>query len=61
MVKKITQLLMVVTMTSITSCASIPSDKLAHYKEITKNIDVTNQKEVVLAQHLYNEMRKNNQ
>jgi|TARA_R100000655_G_C2914106_1_gene181083 hypothetical protein len=48
-------------MTSITSCASIPSDKLAHYKEITKNIDVTNQKEVVLAQHLYNEMRKNNQ
>lgn len=48
-------------MTSITSCASIPPNKLAHYKEITKNIDVTNQKEIVLAQHLYNEMRKNNE
>ena len=59
MVKKIIQLLIVVITTNIISCASIPSKKLAQYKKITKNIDVTNQNEVVLAQHLYNEMLKN--
>tara|TARA_R100001129_G_scaffold183363_1_gene165664 strand:+ start:1391 stop:1573 length:183 start_codon:yes stop_codon:yes gene_type:complete len=59
MVKKIIQLLIVVITINIISCATIPSEKLAQYKKITKNIDVANQNEVLLAQHLYNEMLKN--
>jgi len=39
------------------SCAS-QNTMMTEYRELTKDVDCKNPKEVVLAQHLYNKMRE---
>jgi hypothetical protein len=59
MIKILKNVLVIAMMINLTNCASTKSDLLAEFKEKTKNIDITDKKQVVLAQHLYNEMKKN--
>jgi hypothetical protein len=42
-----------------TSCAVSRQEKLVEYKKMTEHINIKNQTEVVLAQHLYNKFVNN--
>ena len=48
---------MVIILTSLSSCAASKNSTMVKFKEIIKDVDVKTENEIILAQHLYNEIR----
>jgi hypothetical protein len=50
-------MIIIALVVTLGSCAS-QNTMMTEYRELTKDVDCKNPKEVVLAQHLYNKMRE---
>ena len=57
MKKILNNVLVVIILTSLSSCAAIKNSTMVKFKEIIKDVDVKTENEIILAQHLYNEIR----
>ena len=47
---------LIILVAAMSSCASVRTERIAEFKEITKDVCLDNPNEVRLAQHLYKEM-----
>ena len=50
------RIVIIILVAAMSSCASVRTERIAEFKEITKDVCLDNPKEVLLAQHLYKEM-----
>lgn len=50
------RVLLMILVAAMSSCASVRSERIAEFKEITKDVCLDNPNEVLLAQHLYKQM-----